>query len=318
MSQPLKTQEIFLLERYISAEYFCDLRDIWADMVKHLETCLGTFMQNLPKNYRARSLPEQPDAVWGGRVIPNFQNTLQGLNSGYILLTHGDLSGLTYSWGPLSDFKGQMDYWSGWMLRPDENIYVELLNKAVTLAGNISVTERAGWAPFQLAEYGDYLGPLDPPPQWPKYRIQGTISVSTGRKLEQSGIYVPDVEHSCAQFLCVSYGTAPAAKVHVGMRPLLHPTTGEKYAEEPVIEERDCTWYLVERVRDEQYDVHIEPSTSAQHIRVPSGEVCPESGFYFTPAKIDSRRQFRKGEVMPSVDSAYGWTIWQWDSNQGS
>lgn len=318
MNQFLNSQELFLLERYTSAEYFCELRDTWAQMVEHLENCLGRFMQNLPKDYRARSLPEQPDVAWGNRVIPNFRKTLQSLNSGYILLTHGDFEGLTCSWGPESDFKGQMDYWSGWMSQADDNIYGELLSKAITLAGNISTTEGAEWAPFQLAEYGDYLGPLNPPALWPKYRIQRNVSVATGKKLEQSGIYVPDVERSCAEFLCVRYETAPAAKVRVGMRPLLHPTTGEKYAEEPIVEERDCTWYLVERAPDERDGVQTDPSSGVQHIRVPSGEPCPETGFYFTPAKTDSRRLFQKGEVMPSVDSAYGRTIWQWDSNQGS
>lgn len=314
----LNPQEIYLLERYISAEYFCELRDTWADMIKHLETCLGRFMQNLPKNYRSQPLPEQPDAVWGWRVLPNFQSTLHGLNSGYILLTHGDASGLTYSWGPLSDFKGQTDYWSGWMTRPDENIYGELLNKAVTFAGNISRTERAGWAPFHLADYSDYLGPLNPPAQWPTYRVREDVFVATGQRLQQSGIYMPDAESSCAEFLCMAYETAPTAKVRVGMRPLLHPTTGEQYAEEPIVEERDCTWYLVERVPDEQDYVQTRPLSAAQNIRVPSGDACPETGFYFTPAKIGSRRLFRQREVMPSIDSAYGRTIWQWDSNQVS
>lgn len=316
MTKIINAQEIFLLERYISPEYLCELRDTWEEMVKHLETCLDRFMQNLPKNYRSRSLPEQPDVVWGHRVIPNFRKTLQGLNSGYILLTHGDFQGLTSSWGPESDFKGQMDYWSGWMLRADENTYGELLSKALTLAGNISRTEMAGWKPFDLADYGDYLGPLNPPPQWPKYRIQGQVSVAKGQKLEKNGIYVPDLEKSCAEFLWVRYETAPAAKVHVGMRPLLHPTTGEKYAEEPILEDRDCTWYLVERVPDEEGDAQDDPSPTAQHARVPAGEACPETGFYFTPAKTESRRLFQKGDVMPSVGSDYGRTIWQWDDNQ--
>jgi hypothetical protein len=318
MKLALNPQEIFLLERYISAEYFCLLRDTWDEMVKHLETCLDSCMQNLPKNYRAKPLPEQPDVVWGHRVIPNFRKTLQSLNSGYVLLTHGDFLGLTCSWGPESDFKGQMDYWSGWMLRTDENRYGELLNKAVTLAGNISRTEMAGWRPFDLSHYNDYFGPLNPPTQWPKYRIQGNVSVSTGQKLEQSGIYVPDVESSCAEFLFVRYETAPAAKVHIGMRPILHPTTGEKYAEEPILEDRDCTWYLVERVPDEQGEVQNDSMPAGQRIRVPAGDACPETGFYFTPAQMESRRLFQKGDVMPSVNSEYGRTIWQWDSNQAS
>jgi hypothetical protein len=316
MKLPLNSQEIFLLERYISSEYFCELRDTWAEMVRHLEECLGRFMHDLPKNYRARPLPEQPDAVWGGRVVPNFQRTLQNLNEGFILLTHGDFHGLTYSWGPERDFKGQMDFWSGWMDRADENIYGELLSRAVTLAGNISRTEMAGWGPFDLADYKEYLGPLNPPAQWPKYRIQGNVSVATGEKLKQSGVYMPDLDDSCAEFLFVRYETAPYAKVRVGMRPLVHPTTGEKYAEEPILENRDCIWYLVERAPEEQGDEKNSPTSSLQHIRVPAGKACPEAGFYFTPAKMESRRAFQKGETMPSVESAYGHTIWQWDTNQ--
>lgn len=318
MQTILNSQEIFLLDRYISADYFCELRDTWAEMVAHLESCLNRFMQNLPKNYRAQRLPEQPDVVWGHRVIPNFQKTLQGLNSGYILLTHGDLSGLGYSWGPQSDFKGQLDYWSGWMSRADENVYGELLDKALTLASNIARTERAGWEPFELADYGDYLGPLNPPAQWPKYRIEGSVSVATGEKLTQSGIYVPDVDRSCAEFLFVKYETAPAAKVHVGMRPILHPTTGEKFDEEPLLEDRDCNWYLVERVPDEQNMVQAGFTPAQQYIRVPAGESCPQTGFYFTPAKMESRSLFQQGDVMPSINSEYGRTIWQWDSDQSS
>lgn len=318
MQRNLNPQEIYLLERYTSVGYLCELRDTWEAMVRHLEMCLGKFMLEVPQNYWSRSLPERPDAVWGCRVIPNFRKTLQGLNSGCILLAHGDLGGLTYSWGPESDFKGQMDYWSGWMLRADENIYGEFLSKAVTLAGNISTTERAGWAPFDLADYSDYFGPLNPPQQWPRYRIRRNQCVATGQKLEQNGIYVPDLENSCAEFLWVRYETAPAAKVHVGMRPLLHPTTGEQYAEEPIVEDRDCTWYLVERVLDEEGDAEKNPPPAAQNVRVPAGEACPETGFYFTPAKTDSRRLFEKGELMPSVGSDYGRTIWQWDDNQVS
>lgn len=318
MKKNLNPQEIFLLERYISPAYLCELRDAWAEMVEHLDACLDRFTQNLPKDYRKRPLPEQPGAVWGSRVLPNFRATLQGLCTGYILLSHGDLSGLSYAWGPKGDFKGQMDFWAGWMNREDENLYGELLNKAVVMASNICRTERAGWGPSDLARYDEYFGPLNPPVQWPKYRIQKDVSLVTGQKLERSGIYVLDIEGGCAEFLFVRYEIAPTAKVHVGMRPILHPTTGEQYAEEPILEDRECTWYLVERVSDEQGDVQQDHAPAAQAARVPAGEACPEHGFYFTPAKTESRRLFHKGEVMPSVGTDYDLAIWQCDNNQVS
>ena len=54
-----------------------------------------------------------------------------------------------------------------------------------------------------------------------------------------------------------------------------------------------------------------------QNVRVQGGEKCPESGYYFTPAKIGSRQYFKLGTKMPNFDSVYGTTIWQWDEQQG-
>lgn len=316
MNKKLNPQEIFLLERYISTDYFCELRDTWEQMVTHVDSCLEDFMRNLPKNYRSSPLPEQPDVVWGHRVLPNFRNTLQGLYTGFILLTHGDYKGLNQAWGPLGDFKGQMDFWSGWMERKDENLYGELLSKSVTLASNICCTERGGWGPNDLAKYCDQWGPLNPPTRWPFYKINTSVRVASGDKLEQSGIYAPDVDNSCAQFLFTGYGVAPLAKILVRIEPILDPATGEKYDEQPIFEERNCIWYLVER--EAEIDIGSDdPYVSAlKLIRLSAGEICPEAGFYFTPAKPDSRELFKKGQVMPDVESDYGRAIWQWDSNQ--
>lgn len=50
--------------------------------------------------------------------------------------------------------------------------------------------------------------------------------------------------------------------------------------------------------------------------RCDAGKPCPQAGFWFTPAKIGSRRYFKQGDVMPEMDANYGATIWQWDQNQ--
>jgi len=53
---------------------------------------------------------------------------------------------------------------------------------------------------------------------------------------------------------------------------------------------------------------------------MPAGSPCPMSGWWTTPAKLESRRFFNKGEVFPVIrsESAKGEIIWLWDSNQGS
>jgi hypothetical protein len=51
--------------------------------------------------------------------------------------------------------------------------------------------------------------------------------------------------------------------------------------------------------------------------RVPGGELCPASGYWFTPAKEGSRAHFKSGDLMPIFDAAkYGATIWQWSEEQ--
>jgi hypothetical protein len=316
MNTPINPQEIYLLERYTSLEYFAKLRDTWGEMVSHVENTLARFMQNLPPDYRSRPLPEQPDIVWGEHVLPNFRDSFQSLCSGFIKLSHGDMAGLHAAHGPLGDFKGQLEFWSGWMPKADQLFYTTLLNRTTTMAGNITTTEGAYWRPLSLSNYSDQRGSLDPPAQWPTYRINKNVSVITGEKTRQSGIYVPDLANSCAEFLSTKYNEAPSARVLVSFDDLLDPITGEKYGEEPVFERRNCIWYLVERTADLGSVPGAPTLVPAPLHRIAAGETCPESGFYFTPARRDSRRLFQKGEVMPAFDTAYGTTIWQWDSNQ--
>ncbi|AXV70346.1 hypothetical protein CJO74_14250 [Ralstonia solanacearum] len=57
-------------------------------------------------------------------------------------------------------------------------------------------------------------------------------------------------------------------------------------------------------------------SANRLSLRCEAGEACPKSGYWMTPAKAGSRRYFQQGEVMPTVTSDYGSTIWQWDNDQ--
>jgi hypothetical protein len=317
MFTQMHPQEIYLLERYTSLDYFGELRDTWGEMVAHLESCLNSFMRDLSPRYRSSPLPEQPDIVWGHKVIPNFRDTLQGLHKGFIMLSHGDVAGLTYAAGPRSDFKGQMDYSTDWMQDKDKDRYEALLDKAVAMAHCIVLTEGAYWDPTNLLNYSDAFGPLNPPQQWPTYRVNRNIWVSSGSQTRQSGIYVPDVKNSCPEFLSTNYAAAPQASVLLDVRDLLAPDTGEKYGEELICEKRSCNWYLIERTPNQDGVSDPPGHETAHHLRIPGGETCPVSGFYFTPARPRSRRAFEVGEVMPAFDTTYGTTIWQWDDDQG-
>ncbi|WP_284334499.1 type VI immunity family protein [Comamonas sp. NoAH] len=51
--------------------------------------------------------------------------------------------------------------------------------------------------------------------------------------------------------------------------------------------------------------------------RIPSGQPCPQTGWWYTPAQNHSRRYFKAGELMPVVEgSSYGETYWIWDPKQ--
>ncbi len=313
MGTSLDPREIYLLECYSSLDYFGEMRDTWAEMVKHVETCLQAFMQNLPPRYRSKPLPEQPDVVWGERVLPNFRETLDGLNKGFTLLAHGNMRGLHYANGPGNDRKGQMDYWAGWMSADDRATYNRLLEKAASMAHNIVVTEGAFWTPGTLIRLPKSLGELYLPSVLPSYRVNRQISVRTGDKTIHNGIYLPDLDHACAQFLSTYYDNAPKAIVVSGSEDVIDPTTGQKEGERPTFAELDCTWYLVERIDSAN---QATPDQDADLLRVMGGQPCPKSGIYFTPARPGSGRHFEKGELMPVLSNEYGATIWQWNRDQ--
>jgi hypothetical protein len=89
-------------------------------------------------------------------------------------------------------------------------------------------------------------------------------------------------------------------------------------ASNPFSKKRTALGYLVERAAELGIaaQARAPQAPQPQHRRIVAGEICPETGFYFTPARTESRRLFQKGEVMPAFDTAYGMTIWQWNSNQ--
>jgi hypothetical protein len=83
--------------------------------------------------------------------------------------------------------------------------------------------------------------------------------------------------------------------------------------------ERPCKWYFVEIVNGEFEsidDISISEPVAQISARISGGEACQQPGYYFTPARADSRRLFALGEIAPEYLSQYGKTIWQWDTKQ--
>ena len=58
--------------------------------------------------------------------------------------------------------------------------------------------------------------------------------------------------------------------------------------------------------------------TSQAKGRCLAGQPCPKSGYWFTPAKKDSRAYFKQGDIMPNYpNNHWGQVIWQFDGEKG-
>jgi hypothetical protein len=316
MATPLIQQEIYLLERFCSVEWYGQMRDAWEAMLKHAENMLERFMHQLPPRYRARHLSELPDIVWGERVLPNFRNTMRLLNEGYIKRSHGDYEALGRAHGITGAIRGQtMDYSASWMdeVEPGaESKYYELLHKAGDLAWPVAYTSSGIWSPGELTtDYDEIIKlPLNPPPTWPTYQLNKQVTVRSGQVADtgdivpQTGIYLPDVDHGFPTLLIKNHKTKRASVV-------LDPAVSQKKGYHSAL------WTLVERISDTSNLFAMPSLVENQRLRVEGGQPCPQTGYWLTPAKSDSRRHFKEGELMPAFDSTYGSTIWQWDPDQG-
>lgn len=113
---------------------------------------------------------------------------------------------------------------------------------------------------------------------------------------------------------------------HIGcMNYLLAGTSAPYYSDDEDAPPMPVAWRLI--WKDTRYLDGTIPDEEAEYLkplapfanprlRCPAGQACPKDGWWLTPAKAGSCRFFRAGEVMPSLGSNYGETIWQWDEQQ--
>ena len=312
MATPLIPQEIYLLERYSSADYFKKLRDAFADTVQAAEHALAEVMRTLPPDYRSRPCWQQPDITWGGVVLPNFRDTLRMVEDAHLVLLRGDPSAIELAGNINTAFAGQRrDFPYDWMPEPYATRFSEFGRLANRCASNIRFTAFIGWRKGALSSrYNeDSRGPLAAPPSWPIYRLNRSVRVATNEPVKATGVYLPDADDSCAQFF---YAGPDATTALIGYDPKTTHNIGEA----------DTMWTLVERAADTGGGVPGEVTSAntseRQRHNVPAGQPCPEAGWWFTPAKADARRYYKQGEIMPALGGDYGDTFWQWSPDQAA
>ncbi|QSG84941.1 hypothetical protein [Acinetobacter indicus] len=294
----IRPQEIYLLERYSSAEYFKELVDAFEQTLTAAERALELFMSDLPYDYRDRHISEQPDVVWGEHVLPNFRSTMTSLQYAYRRLLDGDLSALQYAGNVITDFRAQgVDYWPDWMDADNLEQFDQEQAKANQVASNINSTIFGCWVMGSLSfRYNvDARGNLDLPKSLPVYRLSPYIYINTGETVPQDGIYVPLIEDASAQLMLKGHDAQDAL---VGLSK-----SGLQYAREEPTE-----WILVERIADEGGSLATVESTS---LKAFAGQNCPQSGYWWSPANQLQSCYFEQGEVFPEFENnSWGETIW--------
>lgn len=305
MAAPLIPQEIFLLERYSSVAYFEQLKNAFKAFVDAADQALSSYINQLPADYRNRPVADQPDVVWGERVLPNVRWVLEGLIQGHLRLVQGDLSALALAGNVVTALSSiNRDYAWEWMSQSYLDVADTQSRVASKLASNIQFTYLAQWESGMLsARYSTRSrGDLDAPPTWPQYGLASVTRVRSGQVVSKTGVYLPDLSEGCAALL-VEGQDAWAAEVPCSNADPSMP----KSMRVPT------TWTLVQRLADQGGGTPSanDPVGQGVRLRCEGGEPCPQEGSWFTPA-VEGQRHFKQGELMPILDKDYGKTIWQW------
>ena len=319
----LQPQEIFLLERYSSLEYLMQVREAWKVFVQFTEQCLEKHMQHLPPNQRRKPLPDQADIVWSGTVLPNFRAILDGLNRSVIMRSHDDpdvFIGLCG--GVMSANKGESEFSHDWMNEVEQEQYYELLSQALMLAQMAKATAARTWSEGTLTRLytEEFFGPLALPVRIPAYELDKNIMVGPHDPVTTTGIYLPDLPSTSAQLL-----HPRSSRDRAGPEGVLRAWQGKTKDEDGYWEENEwvpATWTLVRRIEGQFIEVPPQgfypAETQPTATRADANQPCPQSGYWYTPAKAHSRAYFNKADLMPDYPaSSYGATIWYWDMNQG-
>jgi len=114
-------------------------------------------------------------------------------------------------------------------------------------------------------------------------------------------------------------GDLPGGMYGASLESTMDPKRAPYCLSRFAFESRPCRWYYVELLDgefDEELPSHSDDRSRGTRLRCESGQPCPRSGYWITPAQVGSRRHFQAGDVMPSLGGDYGVTVWQWDDNQ--
>lgn len=270
-----------------------------------------------------------PVPHWGGVIedlLIRFDNALK-------ILERGEFDPMERWAGRMQDIpRGFKESNMGWM--SEQGSFMELLNDTFGICDEFlasvamsnmysSVRYRNGTGDWHhdipedmgiegsniALNHEEYIFPTLPN-RIPEYAPDTSMSCKTGDVVPWTGVWVPSTGMDTAAL-------AFARQNLQIMQPAYEIASRDEdgYATFKLV---DCAWHPVKptgRMIEHPVLAQLKREQANARGRCESGERCPREGHWFTPAAQDSRRMFQLGEVMPSVGSDYGKTIWQWGAD---
>lgn len=140
----------------------------------------------------------------------------------------------------------------------------------------------------------------------PEYAADKSSSCNTGDIVRWTGVWIPENGDGSTALAFARLGQIMQSAFEVVARD----EDGFASKTRPI----DVTWHPF-RPTGRMIPVHGEVLSDPN--RVPAGGPCPQSGWWHTPAKANSRRHFNHDEFFPTIDgSDYGATFWLWSKDQ--
>ena len=314
ISYSINPKEAYLLEQFSSLTFFETMRNNHRLFLDSLEELFEIYMHNLPYNLRDLPLPEQADINWGGTVLPNLRATMDRIDYAYAKIKAGDFTYLRCAGEIRSNDKGLSEFSPHWM----DNLPYDKVRQcwdyysvAKSYASVIESTYPTYWDKGFLDKEFPHLElfhniNVKLPESYPIYRINPAIIAKSDEKLKRTGIYLCMEDRNRIEYMAASeekdrgFGSVIA----VGMDPDTYETL---YG--------NCTWVLIERIADTGGSIE---TIQAEKLKGFGGEVCPRSGYWWSPANQSEKRYFEQGKVFPKLKGSFwGKTIWYLEeSNQ--
>lgn len=306
MKYIIEPKSIFLLENFASIVFFEKVKINYQNFILSLEKLLELYLNEVPYNFRDLPLSEQADIQWRGIVLPNLRSTMDILNKAYIKINDGDLTYLTCVRDLRSNSKGIIEFSMNWMddLPKDKVIQCwEYYDRASQYASLIANSYPTSWENEDLMSFPN-IEPfngidLQLPASYPVYRVNPAVSVKTDGKVTQTGVYINEIDGKQLAFMASSSDEDRGfgQSIAISMDPETYEIVYGK-----------CKWLFIERIADQGGSATV---VSAEYFKRASGQSCPRSGFWWSPANQSKSKYFELGEVFPNIDNnAWGETIW--------